>query len=114
MYFMPVAIQQVTWVDIFLWSVMVGNRALSEMLWCETREPLRASLMASRLCRRCFNETEPPEIAWDDAAVAFENVNSRLSRTASVFPSLSRPSPYTTACRSMNAVCHWHHRPVGS
>jgi len=41
-----------TWTDLMQWAVLIGQISLAQICWRRSRAPLRAALMASRLCRR--------------------------------------------------------------
>jgi len=40
-----------TWTDLMIWAVLIGNIELARRMWAKTRQPIRAALMASQLCR---------------------------------------------------------------
>lgn len=40
-----------TWTDLVLWAVLIGNIELARRMWSKTRQPMRAALIASQLCR---------------------------------------------------------------
>lgn len=40
-----------TWTDLMLWAVLIGNIELARRMWSKTRQPMRAALIASQLCR---------------------------------------------------------------
>ena len=42
---------QPTWTELMLWAVLVGEEPLARLLWAKTHEPIRAALMASKLCQ---------------------------------------------------------------
>lgn len=53
-----------TWTDLMMWAVLSGQDEMAVMLWAKSKEPLRAALMASQLCRRLHHE---PELRADAA-----------------------------------------------
>ena len=42
--------QDATWMDVMMWSVLAGHFELSRALWLKCHEPLRAAIIARRLC----------------------------------------------------------------
>ena len=51
-----------TWIDLFLWAVMIGEHTLARVIFLSQRrllqEPMRTALLAAKFCRhysRCHN-----------------------------------------------------------
>ena len=43
---------RLNWCDLMLWAVICGQPDLAKLLWGKVGEPLRAALIASRVCQR--------------------------------------------------------------
>ena len=41
-----------TWTDIMMWCCLAGKHEIARLIWGKTESPLRASLLASQMCRR--------------------------------------------------------------
>lgn len=53
-----------SWTDLMLWAVLAGHHQVATLLWRKTKNPLRAALTASQMCRRL---TQHAELAADHA-----------------------------------------------
>ena len=40
------------WIDLMMWAVLMGCEPLARLMWEQTKEPTRAAIMASRMCRQ--------------------------------------------------------------
>lgn len=54
------------WTDLMLWAALIGDQPLARMLWLESAEPLRAALIARRLCLRLSLSYEKLDTKYDD------------------------------------------------
>lgn len=46
------------WMDLMLWAVVLGKQDLAKLLWTRTEEPMRAAVIASRLCRKRYSKLQ--------------------------------------------------------
>lgn len=61
-----------TWTDVMLWAVMAGRRDVAATLWPKTAEPVRAALMAAKLCMRQDKSNGLGSSDWAKDAEAYE------------------------------------------
>jgi len=50
------------WMDLMMWSVLMGHFKLSRMLWLKTSTPLRAAVVAARLCQKMSLKAGPANV----------------------------------------------------
>ena len=64
----------VTWVDLMMWAVLAGHFELSRRLWLQSQYPLRAAIMARRVCLRLKSVLPSANgVALQTASDDFEN-----------------------------------------
>lgn len=56
------ASQDADWMDLMMWSVLMGHFKLSRMLWLKTSTPLRAAVVAARLCQKMSLKAGPANV----------------------------------------------------
>ena len=62
---------EVNWMDIMMWSTLMGHFELSRLLWLKTSEPLRAAVIASRMCEKLKDQMSN-DAAWSSPALMEE------------------------------------------
>ncbi|KAL1519094.1 hypothetical protein AB1Y20_003361 [Prymnesium parvum] len=45
-----------SWTELMVWAVVVGEPTLARLMWSRCSEPIRAAVMASRLCQKIYKE----------------------------------------------------------
>ena len=88
------ALLEPSFTDLMMWAVLLGNKELARMLWRKTHEPMRAAIMARRLCYKMTNMCGP---AFSDelqsAADEFENwaigILDQITRSEDAFDMLT-------------------------